>query len=576
MVALLVGQPWRSSSAARPAADAAPAVPLPPLTRPGVPVWGPGGPAPLFPSDLPDPFILRVGPTYYLYATQPWQESTNVPLRVSADLVHWRSIGDAMPSLPPWAAPGRTWAPSILVRAGRYVMYFTADQASSGRQCIGTATSRSPAGPFVPTNRIVECQVAEHGGSIDPQVFLDDSGIPYLFWKSDDNAIHRPSTLWGEELTADGLSVVGTPVPLIRDDEPWENYTIEAPAMLHRAGHYWLFYSGNYLGSASYAIGYALCAGPLGPCAKASVSAPWYQSGPDRSGPGEQSFFTDAAGNTWMAYNAWPTTGAGYAQGFVRYPHLELVRFHPSAPPSVSPPAETVVASPVRGYYVLLADGEIDAFGGAPWFGSAAIPGGLARSLAVMPDGAGYAVLDGYGGVHTFGSARQLPVDPGIAWPGWDIASSIAITPSGRGYAVLDGNGNVHPAGDAPDWALGEAAASPAGAARSLAITPSGQGYAVLDGDGTVRVSGDAPDLSSAPLWPGMDVARSLVLSRSGRGYAEIDQLGDIHTYGDAPRPPAGEPNLGAPMGAWAGVTLLPDGRYVAVRTDSFSSVWGP
>ncbi|HEY2430359.1 MAG TPA: family 43 glycosylhydrolase, partial [Acidimicrobiales bacterium] len=210
MVVLLVLQPWRSSGTThRPAG--APPVALPPLTGPGVPVWGPGGPAPLFPSDVPDPYIYRVGTTYYMYATQPWQESTNVPLRVSIDLVHWRSIGDAMPTLPGWAAPGRTWAPSILARAGGYVMYFTADQASSGRQCIGTATSRSPVGPFVPGDRILECQVAEHGGSIDPQVFLDDSGIPYLFWKSDDNAIHRPSTLWGQELSADGLALVGTP-----------------------------------------------------------------------------------------------------------------------------------------------------------------------------------------------------------------------------------------------------------------------------------------------------------------------------------------------------------------------------
>ncbi|HEY2430146.1 MAG TPA: family 43 glycosylhydrolase, partial [Acidimicrobiales bacterium] len=347
----------------------------------------------------------------------------------------------------------------------------------------------------------------------------------------------------------------------------------EAPAMVHKAGHYWLFYSGNYLGSTSYAIGYALCDTPLGPCAKASTSAPWYETGPDRAGPGEESFFTDTAGNTWMAYNAWPTIGAGYSQGFVRSPHVELVRFTPAAPPTVSPPAEAVAASPVRGYYVLLNDGEVDAEDGAPSFGSVPIPGGLARAIAVMPDGQGYAVLDAYGGVHTFGTARHLPVNPAIGWPGWDIARAIAITPSGSGYAVLDGEGGVHPAGDAPAWPF---AATPASGdvARSLAITPTGQGYVVLYGNGSIRTTGDAPGLIPAAPWPGMDVAKAVVMSRSGKGFAVLDGIGDVQAYGDAPPPPAGEPTLADSEGTWLSLAIMPDGRYVVVRGDGFSSVW--
>jgi hypothetical protein len=567
-------RPWDTSSArSGPDPSTAASVPLPPLPHLGVPVVGPGGPSPLFPSDVPDPYILRVGSVYYMYATQPWQESTNVPLRVSADLVHWRILGDAMPTLPRWAAPGRTWAPSILVRGHSYVMYFTAQQSSSGRQCIGTATSRSPVGPFVPDPTILECQVSEHGGSIDAQVFLAPTGAPYLFWKSDDNAIHRPSTLWGAQLRADGLALVGTPVAMIHDDEPWEHYTIEAPAMLYRAGHFWLFYSGNYLGSSSYAIGYALCAGPLGPCAKQSVSAPWYGTGPDRTGPGEESFFTDAQGNTWISYNAWPTTGTGYAQGFVRYPHVELIRFRPSSPPTVSPTAVAVAASPKGGYYVLSADGGVEAIGAAPSYGSAAVPDDLARAMAVMPDGLGYAVLDGHGRLYLFGSATHLKVDPAIAWPNIDIARGLVITPTGEGYAVLDGLGGVHPGGDAPP----APPVDPSGpeVARSLAISPSGHGYAVLDGDGSIHPSGDAPPTPTTKVpWPGFDLARSLVISRSGQGYAMLDELGDITTYGDAPPAPRGEPSLGKPMGTWAGLALLGDGHYAVLRTDSFSAIW--
>jgi hypothetical protein len=49
--------------------------------------------------------------------------------------------------------------------------------------------------------------------------------------------------------------------------------------------------------------------------------------------------------------------------------------------------------------------------------------------------------------VHVRGTAvfRGAPY-----WKGWDIAKALALSPDGRGYAVLDGFGGVHNAGDAP------------------------------------------------------------------------------------------------------------------------------
>ncbi len=91
------------------------------------------------------------------------------------------------------------------------------------------------------------------------------------------------------------------------------------------------------------------------------------------------------------------------------------------------------------------ATGKVMAHGGAPDYGSPSFSFDIARDIAVMPDGQGYAVLDGWGGVHLFGSAFYKLANLPIAyWPGWDIANSIAISPSGRGFAVLDGWGTVH------------------------------------------------------------------------------------------------------------------------------------
>ena len=54
--------------------------------------------------------------------------------------------------------------------------------------------------------------------------------------------------------------------------------------------------------------------------------------------------------------------------------------------------------------------------GGAPLFGFPTFGWDIARDIAVMPDGAGYIVLDGFGGLHKYGSAAT-GVMAGLAWP---------------------------------------------------------------------------------------------------------------------------------------------------------------
>ncbi|MCP9487289.1 MAG: family 43 glycosylhydrolase [Gaiellaceae bacterium MAG52_C11] len=61
---------------------------------------------PVFPSDFPDPFVLRVGDEYMAYGTNGRTE--NVRTLRSTDLVHWRPGPDAMPEPSPWALRGWT------------------------------------------------------------------------------------------------------------------------------------------------------------------------------------------------------------------------------------------------------------------------------------------------------------------------------------------------------------------------------------------------------------------------------------------------------------------------------------
>lgn len=197
----------------------------------------------------------------------------------------------------------------------------------------------------------------------------------------------------------------------------------------------------------------------------------------------------------------------------------------------VGAPSQAVATSSTGGYYVMSSTGRIEAFGGATHYGAPTFPAGLAKDMAVMPDGAGYVVLDAWGGVHEFGTAQKLP-RPDTYWPGWDIARSIAIAADGKGLAVLDGWGGIHVAGSAPSlqagWWQGW------DIARSLALSPDGKGVYVVDGWGAIHTAGTAKYRGGA-FWPGWDIARDIVVTPSGNGYAVLDGFGGVHVSGDAP-----------------------------------------
>jgi beta-xylosidase len=281
--------------------------------------------APVYAGDFPDPFVLRVGTTYYAYATQTG--SISVQRMRSPDTSSWQHLGDALPVLPAWAQRGHTWAPSVLARPGYYVLYYTARHRASGRQCISRGVSWRAEGPFVDLSPGPWICQLERGGSIDPYPFVDADSRPYLLWKSDDNALGRPTSLWAQRLSAHGLSLEGAPRQLLVQDQAWEHPAIEGPAMVSSGASLYLFYGGNRWDTAQAAIGYATCATPLGPCAKVTTTGPWLASKPNAAGPGGPSFFTDAAGDLRLAYHAWHPERVGYHLGGVRSLWIDRLRF---------------------------------------------------------------------------------------------------------------------------------------------------------------------------------------------------------------------------------------------------------
>ena len=277
---------------------------------------------PLLKANFPDAFVLPQADRFIAYSTN---DGPNVPMATSTDLVHWSFVTDAagkkrdaLPTLGSWAKQGFTWAPEVLQLGGRYLLYYTASDRRRNAQCVGVAVASDPLGPFVDSStEPLVCQT-KLGGTIDPDAFKDGDGKLYLYFKNDGNRVHAATSLWGQPLAADGLSVTGEPVRLIGDDQRWEDGVVEAPSMIRSPVGYELFFSGGFFGwnpdeggLSPYGMGYAGCAGPLGPC-KASTDNPLLHSFQDReagclSGPGHQSIFS-YRGRTFLSFHAWSAT----------------------------------------------------------------------------------------------------------------------------------------------------------------------------------------------------------------------------------------------------------------------------
>jgi hypothetical protein len=263
----------------------------------------------VYPYDFPDPFVLRVGSTYFAYGTNSTEG--NIQIIESSDLSHWHAVGTALPVLPGWAAPGGTWAPSVLQVGNSFVLYYAAAVGGRlGEECISDATAAQPQGPFVDdsTSPLV-CQ-SNRNGSIDPSPFVDANGSLYLEWKSNGGP-HQPAVLWSEQLNASGTGLTGSPSPMLASDHGWDAGVIEAPDMVLFQARYLLFYSGNNWNGPGYAVGWATCNGPLGPCAQ-SISKPILSTGADIAGPGGESIFADSSGAVWIAFAAWVPGEVGY------------------------------------------------------------------------------------------------------------------------------------------------------------------------------------------------------------------------------------------------------------------------
>ncbi|GME23813.1 putative glycosyl hydrolase family 43 protein [Neofusicoccum parvum] len=266
-----------------------------------------------------DPGILKVGDTWYAFATNNGKQ--NVRVATSTDFSSWTVMEnwDALPRtgswtaqpkmetenfLPtsgkfidtikdlvdgrwPWSnAPPAVWAPDVSTNdLGMHVLYYSAQQKGEKRHCVGAAVGATPQGPYQALDEPFACH-EEQGGSIDPSGFHDTAtGKRYVTYKIDGNNVGNgglcgnmvapqvPTPIMLQEVGPDGFTKIGDPVQILDrgvDDGP----LVEAPNLVRTEdGKYVLFFSSNCYSTDLYDIGYAFADSVTGPYTKAGPFA---------------------------------------------------------------------------------------------------------------------------------------------------------------------------------------------------------------------------------------------------------------------------------------------------------------
>ncbi len=259
---------------------------------------------PVFPHDAPDPSLIRAGDGYfYAYTTQSIYSDgvLNLPILRSADLVHWKLVGQVFPKIPRWVVGGPAgdmWAPHAVIFDGEYYVYYAGRQYGTGIMAIGVATSDSPTGPFHDLGKPLISGYRPYV-AIDPFAFQAVNGTKYIYWGSNSDPIRV------QRLSSDGMALVGAPKVALAPRPSDNGGLIEGPWILPHDGLYYLLYSqGDCCSShADYQVAVASSPSPTGPFVR-DPDNPILSGNDHFTAPGHNATITDDAGQDWIVYHA--------------------------------------------------------------------------------------------------------------------------------------------------------------------------------------------------------------------------------------------------------------------------------
>ena len=240
-----------------------------------------------------DPFIMLHEGVYYAYGTAG---RDGIIVYTSDDLLTWQAVPGGQLALHKDNAYGERWfwAPEVYYVNGKFYMYYSGDL----RICVAVADN--PLGPF---RQEVQKPMLDTEDCIDNHLFIDDDGVPYLFF----NLFNDGLNVWVAKLE-DNLTDIKmeTMKKCINVSQPWEEVwprVNEGAFVIKRNGVYFMTYSANSYESQYYGIGVATAPSVFGPWTKYDHN-PIYQNVGDLAGIGHNAMFTDKDGTLRVVFHS--------------------------------------------------------------------------------------------------------------------------------------------------------------------------------------------------------------------------------------------------------------------------------
>ena len=250
---------------------------------------------------LADPTILSDSDWYYLYGTSL---STGFQVYRSRDLKDWEGpLGNiegsyALKKGVDCHVKGRFWAPQVFLHNGKYHIFYAGDNY------LVHATADSPLGPF---RESTMAAIPSKEQEIDPFVFFDRDGTPYIYWSNrysgSQDILAARMTPDLEEIERDTQTLCfKTDLTGWEIDNPRNQKIVEGPAVVEHEGTYYMLYSANGCNDVQYAIGVATAKSPLGPWRKPILPI-ISKDVVGENGPGHGDIFHDKEGKLMYVFH---------------------------------------------------------------------------------------------------------------------------------------------------------------------------------------------------------------------------------------------------------------------------------
>lgn len=250
---------------------------------------------------IADPTIMLDGDYYYLYGTSL---SNGFQTYRSTDMENWEGpLGNitgnyVLKKGESCHVENRFWAPQVFKHNGKYHMFYAGDNY------LVHATADSPLGPFREnTMKAIPANEQE----IDPFVFFDHDGTPYIYWS---NRVSGTQSILGAQMTDDLENIKRDTQQVLfkwyttgwEVANPANHRIVEGPAVIEHDGTYYMLYSANGCDDVEYAVGVATATSPLGPWTKPKspiISAETVKE----NGPGHGDIFYDKEGRLMYVFH---------------------------------------------------------------------------------------------------------------------------------------------------------------------------------------------------------------------------------------------------------------------------------